>query len=146
MNTTNININKNLYKIFLSTVKYTPIFLAIAQTLNIATNYIGISAIWIQFLGGISFPFLLMLYIISYVFKFCYLYRIPLQYLTILSVVAIIDSLFGIPISTINMFRIYTIIFGVFIITFVVYMYKNRNKPKIDHLKQMCENYTKCCG
>lgn len=142
----NTNINKNLYKIFLSTIKYTPIFLAVFQTLNIATNYIGISATWIQFLGGISFPFLLMLYIMSYVFRFCYLYRIPLYYLTTISLIAITDGFIRIPLSTLSIFRVYMFVFGIFIIAYVWYMYKNRNNPKVDYIKQMCENYASCCS
>ena len=145
MNNSNNRINKNLYKIFLILIKYTPIFLACSQALNILVNFLGIETLLFSFLGGASFPFILLLFIISYVFQFCYLYRIPLWYLIINWSLATVDGFIGIPIDTVNMFRIYAIVFGLFIIAFVCYMYKNRNKPKIDHFKQLCENYSKCC-
>lgn len=145
MNNSN-TVNKNLYKIFLIVVKYTPMFLAIIHTLNIAFNCAGIESLFLSLLGGASIPFIVLLFIISYVFKFCYLYRIPLIYLMIIWIISFIDTFIGIPIDTINIFRLYAFVFGIFIITFVCYMYKNRNKPKVDYIKQMCENYSNCCG
>ena len=145
MNNSNNSINKNLYKIFLTLVKYVPMFLSIIQTLRIVCNYIGVDMLILSYLGGTSIPFLIVLFIMSFVFKFCYLYRIPLMYLLVIWLIAILDSIFTIPLSVINMFIIYTIVFGIFIISFVWFMYKNRNKPKIDHIKQFCENYHKCC-
>lgn len=139
-------INKNLYKLFLILVKYTPMFLAIMQTLNTFVQYLGVDNFLFPLISGTSFPFIIILFVISYVFKFCYLYRIPLLYITINWLIVTIDTFIGIPIDTINMFRLYAIIFGIFIITFVCYMYKNRNKPKVDYIKQMCENYSNCCG
>lgn len=146
MNTINNHINKRLYKIFLITLKYIPIFLACIHTVNIYMQYVGMELVIFPLISGTSFPFLLLLFIMSYVFQFCYLYRIPLWYLTLNWLMIILDALIGIPISTLNIFRIYAIMFGIFIIIFIIYMYKNRNKPKIDHFKQMCENYTRCCS
>ena len=146
MNNSDKNINKNLYKIFLILLKYTPMFLAIMQSLIVFTNFLGLNLQIISFMGGVSLPFIIMLFIMSYVFRFCYLYRIPLIYLFSIWSIATTDLFIGIPLSTINMFRLYAFVFGIFIITFVVYMYKNRNKPKVDYIKQMCENYSNCCG
>jgi hypothetical protein len=145
MNTSENHLNKCLYKLFLILVKYTPMLLAIIHTLGILFNFIGVELNIMYYLGGISIPFLALLFIISYVFKFCYLYRIPLWYLIVTFTISAVDGFIRIPVDTINMFRIYAIVFGLFIITFVCYMYKNRNKPKIDHFKQLCENYSNCC-
>ena len=145
MNISNNNLSKSLYKIFLIWVKYTPMFLSIVQTLIIALNYQGISCTSIYYLGGLSIPFIIMLFIMSYVFKFCYLYRIPLWYLTVITSINFIDNLFVFPLSTLNLFRFYALLFGIFIITFVWYMYKNRHKPKVDYIKQLCERYVYCC-
>lgn len=142
----NSNLNKTLYKVFLIILKYTPIFLAFIQSLNILTNFLNLEITVLTAIGGISFPFILLLFIMSFVFKFCYLYRMPLVYVTALWLISIIDSFIGIPIDTLNMFRVYAFIFGVFIITYVIFIYKNRNKPKVDYIKQMCENYSKCCN
>ena len=77
----------------------------------------------------------------SYVFRFCHLYRIPLYYITVITVIASLDSFIGIPFDTLTLYRIYTLITGISIITYIIYVYKNRNKPKIDHLKQICDDF-----
>lgn len=56
----------------------------------------------------------------------------------------IFDYYIGIPITTLNMYKLYAIISGVFIVLWLVVWFKNRNNPKIDHIKQLCENYAKC--
>ena len=146
MNSSDKNINKTLYKIFLIIVKYVPTYLAIIQTANIISNSLKINIPILSFLGGTSIPFLIILFIMSWVFKFCYLYRIPLLYLTINWCIAFIDLFIGIPISTLNLLRVYIFNFGIFIIFYVWYMYKNRHKPNVDHIRQLCENYASCCA
>ena len=42
------------------------------------------------------------------------------------------------------MYRIYFIITGLVIVLFIFIMYKNRNNPKVDPIKQLCETYCDC--
>jgi hypothetical protein len=136
--------NKNLYKIFLSIVKYTPMIVAITHVVALLLHYLGISAILLSCFSGISILFVILLYIMSYVFKFCYLYRIPLWYITtvvIINTFKIIDLL---SIQNLLLYRLYAIIFGIFLVIFVIYMYKNRNNPKVDYIKQLCDTYCGC--
>ena len=42
------------------------------------------------------------------------------------------------------MLRIYFILFGIMSIAYIWYMYKNRNNPKVDPIKQLCETYCDC--
>jgi hypothetical protein len=135
--------NKILYKLFLSIIKFTPIIITIVHTVALILHYVGIPSTLLSCFGGISILFLIILYIISYVFKFCYLYRVPLWYVTVIVLVNVIQLL-GVGITTINLYRIYTIIFGFFLIVFIIYMYKNRKNPKIDHIKQLCDKYIDC--
>lgn len=43
------------------------------------------------------------------------------------------------------MFRLYLILGGLAILGFIFYSYKNRNKPKIDYIKNLCERYVYLC-
>lgn len=140
----NTNINKTLYKIFLSIVKYIPIIIASLFIVNNTLIYFNVLIPILTYIGGTSLIFILVLYLMSWIFKFCYLYRLPLHYITIGNTIGILDRLFKFSISNIGMLRIYFILFGIMLIVYIWLMYKNRNKPKIDPIKQLCETYCDC--
>jgi hypothetical protein len=137
--------NKNLYKIFLSIIKFLPITLALIQMLGLYLNAIGITSSVLACFGGASFLFIGLLFIMSYIFRFCYLYRIPLWYITIIGILNLLRYFGLIPIPLETLYRIYAFISGTCISLFVGFMYNNRKNPKIDHIKQLCENYAECC-
>lgn len=138
--------SKNLYKTFLSILKFIPSTLSIVQIIGLLLNYIGVSNSILTCFGGASFLFVGLLFIMSYIFRFCYLYRIPLWYTTIIISLNLFRNLGLIPIALILFYRICLIVTGIFISLFVGYMYINRNNPKIDHIKQLCESYAECCS
>lgn len=138
------NINKTLYKIFLSIVKYIPIILSLIFISHNVCVYFRITTILFTFLEGTSIIFIIVLYLVSWIFKFCYLYRLPLHYITIGNIIGVLDRLFKFSISNIGMLRIYFILFGIMLIVYIWLMYKNRNKPKVDPIKQLCETYCDC--
>ena len=43
----------------------------------------------------------------------------------------------------IDLYRLYAVISGIFMLLFIGYMYKNREQPRIDYIKQLCDNI--CC-
>ena len=137
--------NKNLYKIFLSVLKFLPSILSIIQMICLLLNYLGISAYMLINIGGTSFIFIGMLFMMSYLFRFCYLYRIPLWYMVVVGIMGILRNLGFIPIDLEILYRMYAIISGIFISIFIGYKYKNRHNPKVDHIKQLCESYAECC-
>lgn len=140
----NANINKNLYKIFLSVVKYIPIILSLVFVSHNILIYFKVVTPILIYLGGTSFIFITLLYLLSWIFKFCYLYRIPLHYITCGNVIGVIDKLFKLPISNIGMYRIHFVLFGIMLVVYIWLMYKNRNNPKVDPLNQLCETYCDC--
>lgn len=139
-----VAISKNLYKIFLAAVKFTPITLIILQLIGTILNYFGITSLILNCVGGTSIIFIILLYLISYVFKFCYLYRIPLHYMTVIIVIKLSDAFINLPINSITLYRIYAVITGLFIVTFIYYMYKNRKSKKVDYIKELCQRYCDC--
>ena len=137
--------SKNLYKLFLSIIKYTPAIVMCLDILATIFNYYKISIIGISILGGTSILFLIILFLIAAVFRFCNLFRIPLYYITTTKILVLVDNYVGIPITNITMFRVYLILGGLAILGFIYYYYKNRSKPKIDYIKQLCERYNCNC-
>lgn len=140
-------LNKRLYKLFLIVIKYTPITIAISQIIGTILNYLGISSILISCFGGASILFLIILFLISYIFKFCYLFRLPLVYSVIVTLLKFTDSIFGLPLSTLTSFQLHVIIVGIFIVLFIYYAYKNRNNPQPDPILELCKKYCNInCG
>ena len=141
----NNTLNKNVYKIFLIFIKFVPNILAILKITSLIFNYFEIysTTFILTCFGGTSIISLLILYLISFIFRFCGLYRLSLNYVTIIYLLTIIDYYVGIPLSNLGIYQLYASITGLFLTSWIYVWYKNRNKPKIDHLKQLCDNI--CC-
>lgn len=141
----NVNmINKNMYKVFISCIKYIPTILAILKIISLIVHYLGFQSFGLTCIGGTSAIFLILMYLLSYIFKFCGIHRLSLHYVTILYLLTILDYYFGGGISAIATSRIYAILSGFFIISWIITWYKNRKNPKIDHIKQLCDRYVDC--
>lgn len=138
-------LNKNVYKIFISIIKFLPNLLALLKITGLLLSYFKITSFAITCIGGTSIVLLVLLYLISYVFRFCGLYRLSLNYVSLITLLTIFDFYIGIPIMVSSKFILYTLITGVFISLWIFVIYRNRKNPKIDHIKQLCERYAACC-
>ena len=121
----NAFVDKNLYKIFLIIIKFIPNILAVIKMCSLILNYCKITTFTLTCLGGTSIITLLVLYLISYVFKFCGIHRISLHYVSLIYVITVIDYYIGIPIVDAGMV---TLQLALFFIAIVVAL--------ITHLKQ----------
>jgi hypothetical protein len=136
----NKELNKNLYKIFLTIVKYIPSTLSILHIMSLVLNYFGKSAVLLSCIGGSSVLFLVLLWLISFVFQYCYLYKIPLAYNTSIMIINLLKFSKIINLDITNSYRLYAIIIGVFISLFVIYKYKNRHKDKSkENIDRICK-------
>lgn len=136
--------NKYLYKITAIVIKYLPSVLAVSQIILTVLNYLGIAFPLISFVGGTSLLFLGLLYLLSYLFQYCYLYRLPLGYNLVVNIIVLLKSTNIFPIELSTLYRILGIITGIFISIFVFFMYKNRNNPKVGGIKNFCNKYCDC--
>lgn len=127
---TNLHLNKNLYKIFLGITKYTPITLSIVFILYLTSNYLKIPMPVLEYIGGTSIIFLIFLFLIGKVFHYCYIYRIPLYYIISVHAIGMINEIITLPISNMNMFRLYFILTGIFFVIYIWYEYKNKHKTR----------------
>lgn len=137
-------INKNLYKLFLIIIKFIPNMLAGMKIIGLVLSYFKISSFILTCSFGTSIIFIIILYLISIIFKFCGTHRLSLHYVSLITVLSIIDYYIGIPLYNIGLYYLYSIITGIFITLWIYIWYKNRNNPKIDYIKQLCDNYTDC--
>ena len=137
-------INKNLYKLFLIIIKFIPNMLAGMKIIGLVLSYFKISSFILTCSFGTSIIFIIILYLISIIFKFCGTHRLSLHYVSLITVLSIIDYYIGISLSNIGLYYLYSIITGIFITLWIYIWYKNRNNPKIDYIKQLCDNYTDC--
>lgn len=99
--------SKLLYKVLLTIIKYTPIVILLSEISYSILAYLCVNTGWISFIGSVSLVNLVYLYVASYVFKFCYLYRLSLHSIVLTNILALIDTLIGIPISDLNILRVY---------------------------------------
>lgn len=137
-------VTKNLYKIFLSLVKFIPNFLAIIKIITLILHSFNKTSFVLTCVGGTSVTLLVLLYLISYIFKFCGIYRLSLNYVTLVTVLSIYDWYIGLPISQSAVWRMYSIFTGVFMTSWIIIWYTHRHNPKIDHIKQLCDKYADC--
>ena len=135
----NNNLNKNLYKIFLTIVKYIPFVLSLMNVISTILNYFGLSTVILSCIGGSSILFLILLWLISFVFQYCYLYKIPLGFVSSLTAFNLLKFLKVISVNALDSYRIYAIILGIFILLFVIYRYKNRHKDRSkENIDRIC--------
>lgn len=132
--------NKILYKLFLIFAKYSSYVYAIIQLLGLICFKFNIIINLFAFIGGCSIITLCLLFLISFVFKFCLTHRLPLYYTLCIFIITILDKIFLFG----SILRIYFIILGIFILLYIAIWFKNKDNPKVDHIKQLCESYAEC--
>lgn len=124
-------IDKLLYKIELYLVKIIPMIYALLSLLNTTLSYFNIDVVVLSYIGSVSFVTLLLLYVTSYVFKFCEYHRIFIHYTTITWVLNIIDLYIGIPVSDIVYLGIQLIVAGISLFIILWLYVKSHKKSTI---------------
>lgn len=122
-------IDKLLYKIELYLVKVIPMIYALLSLLNTTLSYFNIDVVVLSYIGSVSFVTLLLLYVTSYVFKFCEYHRMFIHYTTITWVLNIIDLYIGIPVSDIGYLGIQLIVAGISLFIILWLYVKNHRNP-----------------
>lgn len=132
--------NKTLYKLFLIFAKYSSYIYALVQIIGLFCYKFNKYTIVSSHLGGCSLITLCLLFLISFVFKFCLTHRLPLYYTLFVYFIGMLDKIFLFG----SILRIYFIILGIFILLYIAIWFKNKDNPKVDHIKQLCESYAEC--
>lgn len=107
-------LKRNLkYKGFIITLKYIPHLIAFLYVIYTLLSFVGIDAVMLGRLTHISICPWLFMYFSSYVFKYCYVHRLPLYYIAANEFLIDLDYYVGIPVDDIKLLLIHlTIIIG----------------------------------
>lgn len=126
--------SKFLYKIEIVGIKYIPIIIAVLYFLNTSLDAFGIYQDIISHLTGMSLLPWCFLLLSSFVFKFCVYHRIPLYYIAINHIIALVDYYFDIPLNLEIWIVGHMLIAFVFILWAVVeHQKENKN---VEHTKE----------
>lgn len=111
--------SKLFYKIFLLSIKYFPIVSIICEILYSIFAYFKLGGSYFTFIGGFCITTIILLYLASYVFRYCYLYRLSLHSIVLTNLLALYDTIFEIPLDDLNMLRVYLVILLIGVISFI---------------------------
>ena len=103
---------------------------ALGYLLNTLLLYIGIDAIILSYLVGMSLFTWLFILLAAFVFKFCVYHRMFLYYILATDCVNAYDTYIGIPISDRGLLGIHIIVAGIFLFL-ILYFYAKCNKKSI---------------
>lgn len=126
--------SKFLYKLEIVGIKYIPIIIAVLYFLNTILDAFGIYQDIISHLTGISLLPWCFLLLSSFVFKFCVYHRIPLYYIAVNHIIALIDYYIDIPLNLEIWIVGHMLIAFVFILWAIVEHQKE--KKNVEHTKE----------
>jgi hypothetical protein len=120
------NLKNSLYKIELLVLKGLPFSLAVCAFLSTIFDYISINSTIINYV--MVFLIYAFILISSNVFQFCFYHRLPLYYIIVVNLLSIIDVYIGIPLNDYNLFQLYFILTGLFILFTIIAYVKAHKK------------------
>lgn len=117
--------NVRTYKVTLLLFKIIPMLITLCCVLNTALMILGIDAPILSFLGGTSFIVVLLLYLISYTFRFCAYHRMFLHYIVLNNTLCILDLYDAIKVSDSTYISLHIVLLGITLF-FILFFYQNR--------------------
>ena len=128
-------MERNLrHKSYLIITKYIPHFTAFIYVIYTLLGFLGIDLIELGHFVHISLMSWIYFYLNSFVFKYCYVHRLPLYYIALNEILVAIDTYYRIPISDFNLLVIHIILIGILIL---VYSYYYIEKKKYEVHKEI---------
>ena len=124
-------LNTDMYRVALQLMKWLPAVMAVSYLANSAGVYGETMHAVVHYVGMFLAP-MGMLYVASYLFRFCWYHRIFIHYLMAKELVNITDWYVGIPITDEEMAELHMWITGVFLaIAITKYIYRRWKERKI---------------
>lgn len=121
------NLNKALYKIQLYLIKVIPMVMAFISLVNTVFSYYDIDLPILSYIGGYSILTIVLLYLASYVFKFCEYHRMFIHYIVVNWALNIYDAYIGIPLNDRGLLITYLTVTGIFLFI-ILYLYAKSRK------------------
>lgn len=120
--------SKVTHKVLILVVKYIPMLISIFYMLNTVLCWIEIDTPVISNIAGVSLLTWLFLYLSSIVFQFCIYHRMFLYYILVTDLINIYDFYLGIPISTVQLLSVHSVIISVLLFSLLYIHIKNHDK------------------
>lgn len=120
--------SKVSHKVLILVVKYIPMFISIFYILNTLLCWINIDTPVISNIAGVSMLTWIFLYLSSIVFQFCIYHRMFLYYILVTDLINIYDFYLGIPISTVQLLSVHSVIISVLLFLLLYIHIKNHDK------------------
>lgn len=111
--------SKYLYKTFLVTLKVIPYLIAFCYITFTTGCYFGVELNVIGYIASCSILTWLVLYIGSFVFRFCPYHRVPLYFILLNDILNVVDTYIGLPVETGSLFLLHIALFGVMLLLYV---------------------------
>ena len=89
------------------------------ETVFVVLNYYELPHYYLNVFGGFSICFIITLYLQSYIFQFCSWHRVPIHYVLLSNIIALIDDIVKIPLSDLNMMRMHFVLLVMFTMLFI---------------------------
>lgn len=126
--------SKTLHKTLILVIKYIPMVISMFYILNTILCWLGIDAPVLSNIAGVSLLTWSFLFLSDVVFQFCIYHRMFLYYILVDDLLNIYDFYFGIPLSTVEVLEIYSVLVGLLLFSILfVYLkvYVKGNKGDI---------------
>lgn len=121
--------NSNIkHKSFLIITKYIPHISAFMYIIYTLLQFADIDPIILGYLLDYSIMPWLYLYLNSFVFKYCYVHRLPLYYILLNEILTTSDYYLNIPVSELNLLLIHLLFIGLLIFGYSYYYFKFKLK------------------
>ena len=120
--------SKVTHKVLILVVKYIPMLISILYMLNTVLCWVEIDTPVISNIAGVSLLTWLFLYLSSIVFQFCIYHRMFLYYILATDLINIYDFYLGIPISTVQLLSVHSVIISVLLFLLLYIHIKNHDK------------------
>ena len=125
----NSRVNKLCYKVFLVTLKYIPMIIALCYVLNTVTAMFGICIEPLSNIAGMSLFTWIFIYVATFVFRFCVYHRMFLYYILVDDILNIADYYYELPVSTEHILMLHNVIIGIFLFIILYIYVKGTKKP-----------------
>ena len=116
------------HKSFLVITKFIPHVSAFMYALYTLLQFIDIDPIVIGYLFSYSLLPWLYMFLTSFVFRYCYVHRLPLYYILINEILTITDYYIGIPIDDFNLLLVHLLLICLLIFGYTYYYIKYKLK------------------
>lgn len=116
--------SKVLHKALILVIKYIPMIISMFYILNTMLCWLGIDAPVLSNIAGVSLLTWSFLFLSNIVFQFCVYHRIFLYYILVDDLLNIYDFYFGIPLSTVEILEIHSVLIGLLLFS-ILFVYLN---------------------